>query len=227
MLTSVNDTEQTDYTGVIFIGTVVDNNDPQRLQRVRVTIKGLYEGDVSNLPWVAPKVGQGFGNAGGAGRVCVPLINSKLYVELQNGDSHYPVYTGSVAHSADPVTGGSTNYPHRYTQVDRAGNSVTVDPIPGSNVMTIRHASGTQITVNNDGSVNIQAVGGITSSAPSWSHTGDMTVTGHVEITGNVDVTGTVDATVDVKAGPLNISLVGHKHGGVLPGGANTGPSIP
>lgn len=227
MLTSVNDTEQTDYTGIIFIGTVVDNDDPQRLQRVRVTIKGLYEGTISDLPWVAPKVGLGFGNVAGAGRVTVPLMNSKVYVELQNGDGHYPVYTGNVVHSDDPVTGGSVNYPHRYTQVDRAGNSVIVDPIPGSNVMTIRHASGTQITVNNDGSVNIQAVGSITSSAPSWSHTGDMTVTGNIEVTGDVDVTGTVDATVDVIAGPLNISLVTHKHPGVITGGSNTGPSVP
>jgi hypothetical protein len=227
MLTSVNDTEQTDYRGKIFIGTVVDNNDPQQLQRVKVTIKNLFEGEIADLPWVAPKVGLGFGNAGGAGKVSVPLVDSKVYVELQNGDGHYPVYTGSVVHASDPVTGGATNYPHRYTTVDRAGNSITVDPVPGANVMKIHHASGTQITVNNDGSVSITAVGDITSSAPNWTHTGDMVITGDVEITGDVDVTGTVDATVDVKAGPLNISLVTHKHPGVLSGGANTGPSIP
>jgi hypothetical protein len=227
MLTSVNDTEQTDYTGVVFIGLVVDNDDPQRLQRVRVTIKGLYEGSVADLPWVAPKVGLGFGNAGGAGRVSVPLLNSKIYVELQNGDSHYPVYTGSVVHLDAPVTGGSINYPHRYIQVDRAGNSITVDPIPGSNVMTIQHASGTQITVNNDGSINITATGDITSSAPTWTHTGDMVITGDIEVTGDLDVTGTVDATVDVKAGPLNISVVTHRHPGVVPGGGTSGSSVP
>ncbi len=221
MLTGVNDTEQTDYTGVVFIGTVVDNNDPQRLQRVRVRIKGLYEGQTSDLPWVAPKVGYGFGNAGGAGRIAVPLVNSKLYVELQGGDSHYPVYTGNVIHSDSPVTDGSANYPHRYMTVDRAGNKIIVDPMPGANVVTIQHASGTQITVNNDGSVNIVAVNDITSSAPNWTHTGDIT------ITGDLDVTGTVDATVDVKAGPLNISLIGHKHGGVTTGGGTTGPSVP
>ncbi len=227
MLSSVNDTEQTDYTDNIFIGTVVDNNDPQQLQRVRVTIDGLYGGPVTDLPWVAPKVGYGFGNAGGAGRVAVPLLNSKVYVELQAGDSQYPVYTGNVVHADAPVTGGSTNYPHRYTTRDRAGNFITVDPIPGSNVITIHHASGTQITVNDDGSVNIVSVGEITSSAPTWTHTGDMVVTGDIEITGDVDVTGTLDATVDVKAGPFNISLVTHPHGGVVPGGGTSGLPLP
>lgn len=221
MLTSVSDTEQTDYKGKIFIGQVVDNNDPLKLERVRVTIPSLYQGEVSNLPWCAPKTDKGFGNKAGVGVFSVPVLGTWVYVELQDGDAHYPVYVGSPVQNKTDLPEADVNYPNRYGSKDQAGNLFYVDTTPGSNVLHIRHASGTQITVNNDGSVSIASVGDITSSAPNWNHTGDMT------ITGDVDVTGTVDATVDVKAGPLNISLVTHKHPGVLSGGSNTGPSIP
>jgi phage baseplate assembly protein gpV len=54
-----------------------------------------------------------------------------------------------------------------------------------------------------------------------------------LEVTGDVTVGGSVDAAVDVKAGPLDVSLVGHTHGmaghtHVAPsGGGPTGPPTP
>lgn len=55
---------------------------------------------------------------------------------------------------------------------------------------------------------------------------GGVKITGDVEITGDLTVSKNVTATMDVKAGPLSISLLTHKHLSAAPG-SPTGPSIP
>ena len=52
----------------------------------------------------------------------------------------------------------------------------------------------------------------------------EITAPGKVKITGDVEIDGQVDVTGDVIAG--GISLIHHKHGGVLPGPSPTGEPI-
>lgn len=233
MLTNPNDIDSVDYSEHVFIGQVVANNDPLKLERVKVRITGLYEGQVEDLPWCAPKYSKAFGNKAGVGVFSVPSVGTWLFVELQNGDAHFPLYTGSPVQTKADLPEADVNYPNRYGLKDPAGNLFYVDTTPGSVVVHFQHVSGTQLTINNNGSVNLQAVDTITSVAPTWNHTGNVNITGDVSITGNqdvdgnVDVTGTVDALIDVKAGPLDISLVTHRHAGVTPGGGTSGIPIP
>lgn len=56
----------------------------------------------------------------------------------------------------------------------------------------------------------------------------ELVASGGVKITGDVTVTGSIDASVDVKAGLLNTSLVGHTHDVVgVQAGAGTITSTP
>ena len=41
-------------------GTVVFNDDPERLGRVKVTIPGLFEGTTDKLPWIRRKMDTSF-----------------------------------------------------------------------------------------------------------------------------------------------------------------------
>lgn len=217
MFDSINEASQkTDYRGQTFIGKVVDNNDPRRLERVKVLVPGLYEGDAGLLPWVAPKVGKGFGNQTGIGVFSVPDINSYVYVELQNGNPHYPFYIGSPVQSRADLPEADVNYPNRYGFKDKRGNLVYVDTTPGQNIITLQHASGTFVRINNDGSVDLDVKVRLTSTAPEWRHTGN------VFVTGDLQVTGTASATVDVVG--RGISLPDHVHGGVDTGGGFTAP---
>ena len=63
-------------------GTVVDNNDPLKLGRVKVEITGIFEGSLQSLPWVRRKMDSVF-----CGADCeifdVPEIGS--VVEFSNG----------------------------------------------------------------------------------------------------------------------------------------------
>lgn len=209
-------TNPVDYTGHSFIGTVVANNDPDKNERVKVTIPGVYEGAVADLPWVAPKVARLFGSTTSAAVFGVPVLGSQVFVEFQHGDPHYPLYVGCPTLKKQSIPESEVNYPNRYGLKDTAGNLVIIDPTPGQNQLIIRHASGTVFQINNDGSIVLNSVGGITSTAPSWTHTGDITVQGNVHSTqsviGDVDVLGN------------GVSLSSHTHGGVDRGNSNTNP---
>jgi len=87
-----------------------------------------------------------------------------------------------------------------------------VPPRPAlqSGEILIQHASGSLLRFNNDGTVKLVSQGALTSSAPTWNHTGD------------VNVTGTVTASTDVIGGGK--SLKNHTHGGVRSGGDTSGP---
>lgn len=74
----------------------------------------------------------------------------------------------------------------------------------------IQHGSGSLLRFNKDGTVNLVSQGTLTSSAPTWNHTGDI----------NVD--GTVTASTDVIGGGK--SLKNHTHGGVMSGSDTSGP---
>lgn len=241
--------EVTDYRGKLFIGTVVDNDDPSMVERVRVTIPGLYEGAVDNLPWVAPKVGKMFGNKPGSGVFSVPDVGSFVYVELQDGNPHYPMYVGSPVQSRIDLAEADINYPDRYGWKDKRGNLFFVDTTPGQNTIEVRHASGTFFRINNNGSIDLQAIGVINSQAPQWNHIGNVQLdgnfvlngnqitTGNQNTTGNVFILGTFDQTgapstisgpltVDDEVTALGTQLHEHHHSGVRNGPNLSGPPV-
>jgi len=94
--------------------------------------------------------------------------------------------------------------------VARSFSVQAVSPEVKPGEILLQHASGSLLKFNEDGSVNLVAAGPLTSSAPTWNHTGD------------INVTGTVTATTDVIGGGK--SLKNHTHGGVRSGGDTSGP---
>jgi hypothetical protein len=72
------------------------------------------------------------------------------------------------------------------------------------------------------GAADIKVGGALTSSAPSFTHTGPMTLKGDLTVQGDVGVTKTVTAQTDVVGGGK--SLKNHVHAGVQTGGGSTQP---
>lgn len=90
-------------------GTVVANNDPLKLGRIKVQIQGIFEGNPDSLPWVRRKTDTLF-----CGSDCevfdVPDIGSVVEVRW-NYDETTPMYSGapySKKHQTSTFTG---NYP--------------------------------------------------------------------------------------------------------------------
>ncbi len=186
--------------GVEFIAPVVDNNDPLRIQRVRVRIPILHNGvQDSQLPWVAPQDMNGVGHGGGASSQFVPVVGSLVKVIFKNGNPHMPEYTAKVLVPGNVSPVLAVNYPNRWGIVDPKGNQFWVDMQAGD--AEFLHHSGTLVHINNDGSATLKFVGDITSSAPLWTHTGDfilqgnMTIEQNLTVVGNADVQGTMTVT--------------------------------
>ncbi len=149
-----------DYEGIL-IATVVSNEDPTFQERLKVRIEGLHdEYSDSKLPWTAPKKDRGQGPTGSVGSFGpVPVVGSLVFVTLQRGDPHYPIYEGGALTPDRVLALMKTNYPYRYGWVDRAANEFWVDTKPGTVEIHVKHVSGTRIDIDNTGNLSGHIVG--------------------------------------------------------------------
>lgn len=190
MLQTLLEAEFAGYENLLFIGKVVADNDSmfdgRKLERIKVEIPGLYEGDNSLFPWCLPMKHSPFGQGAGYGTFGVPQIGSYVVVILQDGDPHYPYYDASILIDGNQIAEGGTNYPKRYGFKDPTGNYFYVDMTSGSVQIKLFHKSGTNLVINDNGSVNVTTVSNVTVNV-----TGNVTAT----VSGNVDATITGNLT--------------------------------
>lgn len=71
-------------------GKVVDNNDPMRLGRIKVTVDGIIDGGGlwawPCVPYAGPSVGFH----------CLPPTEALVWVEFESGDPSFPIWTGCM-----------------------------------------------------------------------------------------------------------------------------------
>jgi hypothetical protein len=163
VLRDLQSSKQT-IAGRVFSGVVVDNNDPQRLQRCRIRIRDLHrELQDSEIPW-ARKRDASRGTAPGLTNVDVPPMGSQVNVSFNEESLYSPEYFGGVfshPQQAAPAEG----YPHVILEQDQGGNFIRRDTRAGYNSITIGHASGTIVEINNSGDVRITSAGKIEMSS--------------------------------------------------------------
>ncbi len=214
---SVQQLESDSYEGY-YVATVVDNNDPKKLQRVRVNIPELMEGASALLPWIAPiqKAVFGFGNT--SGTVSVPEVGSQVVVQFQEGDLSYGLMLGAIPSKVFELPGElSTNYPKRYGWKDPAGNVFYVDTTSGSNDVEFKHVSGTTIHINNAGEVTVTAPKATVNATGEVDLNTPLTkISQNLQVGGNVVVTGTVQATDLLMPGGR--TFMNHRHDDILIG---------
>jgi hypothetical protein len=69
---------------LLYLGTVIERQDPDDRGRVRVRIPGVME----RSPWAIPRGG----GSSNEGAVSVPPLNADVFVQFVNGDPDVPVY---------------------------------------------------------------------------------------------------------------------------------------
>jgi hypothetical protein len=77
-----------------FEGTVIDNNDPLALGRVKVSISEISWLDATSSPWVCPEYTHG---------IAVPPVDTKVVVYFMLGNISLPVYRGRTGIYKDNV----------------------------------------------------------------------------------------------------------------------------
>ena len=120
------------------------------------------------LPILSPWVGNGWG------MFAPPVVDDLVEVQYQEGDFN----AGMVC--------------------QRFFNDISRPLSVPSGEFWLVHQSGSSLKFHNDGSVELIAVGTLSSSAPQWNHTGPVNITGTLHTTSDITTDTNVTATLNI-----------------------------
>lgn len=188
-------------------GKVVDNNDPDKLGRVKIIVFGYYD-DLAEfaLPWAIPDLNY---IGGSNGNFVIPEIGTFVRGYFDQGDIQKPVYD-SIAFSemtAKNVTKNLTinkleDYPHKMVLMETdQGDYMTLNRKDGETIF--HHRTGLVITIGGDGSLTIN-------TGMNYKDKGKFVINcsndTEIETNGNLKLTavqGNID--IDAKVGMVNL----------------------
>lgn len=142
--------DRTTYTGI-----VISNNDPERLQRIKVRISDIHRNiEDADLPWVSRDTDAG--SAGGVGQVQVPPVGAEVSVSFRSNDPYHGFYSGG--RPTGPAAADLPDYPHSYGMTDHAGNQWYINTRDGGTEMKVTHVSGSTVSIDKDGNILFKSV---------------------------------------------------------------------
>lgn len=198
-INSVNDrlqdaTQDDVYDGYI-IGTVVENNDPDGIARIKVRVTNVMDSDLGPIPWCLPSKHSPFGQGQGYGVYGSPAVGSPVRIKFQDGDPNYPVY------EADEYLKAHANpkflSPKTWGYKDPGGSELWVDYETGAWEWT--HQSGDTVKYDGQGNVTVYIKGNSKTQ-----------IEGNEETATTGTLTKTVDGNVTTEyKSNLNFTVVG------------------
>ena len=219
-------------------GTVVDNNDPEKLGSVTIRVPQIHGnvGDTEfipdgDLPWIHQRPSSFLGNSPNSGMFSVPDIGTKVTVEYHTSDPYFGYYKGGVTSSETRTTAFDEDYPHTYGFVDPSGSAFRINK--QKNTWDFVHPSGNYIKIHQDTTVDIfQVSGNVVRMNPNG--TVDMIapvalniVTPVTNISGDVNIGGGVVVNNNVVASDcLSSGKSGKSHTHSDPQGGTTSPPL-
>jgi len=140
-------------------GAVTDINDPLKMGRIRARVPDVLSEEVSG--WAMPCVpfaGQGMGFLG------LPTVGGGVWIEFEQGDPDYPIWSGTWWPSSEALPNVVQNPPYKKTvMVTEKGNQVILDDSTESGGITLQIVGGqTSITLKSAGgeeSITVKAGG--------------------------------------------------------------------
>lgn len=125
-------------------GTVVDNDDPKGLCRVKVKVPEVFSDETTgwalpSMPFAGPA----------AGLAAVPPVGAVVFVEWPAGDvSRVPIWSGAAWADGDGVDGAG---PDAVVLVTTAGNRIELRDASGDEAVEITAKSGAKVTLDSSG----------------------------------------------------------------------------
>lgn len=100
---------------------VVDNNDPEHLQRIKCIIPGIIEGETKDLPWIFPQTSAYLGGRIDSSMFIIPEVGSEVVVTWANPqDIYHCYYIGRHPSKAtSPQNPFLEDYPETYGFIDK------------------------------------------------------------------------------------------------------------
>lgn len=182
-------------------GIVVENNDPEKLGRVKCTVQGIFEGDTANLPWITPQRSDSLGGNADSGVYAIPEIGSYLEIKFPTEDVYSPFYYGYWEDANTHQSEFDTDYPDTYGFKDSTGTKVVINK--KQKTFDFEHASGVKMSVDGDGNLTmtIPKDFGISTENLNLEANADAKIDagGNAEITAGGDVKAEGDGTGSFK----------------------------
>lgn len=182
----------------VVIGKVSNNNDPDKLGRVKVNFPSM-SGTSTESTW-ARTISPDAGNE--RGFVFVPEINDEVLVAFEHGDTRRPIVLGSLFSAnrglptKDKTNVSSSGVDHRRI-TSRSGHIIDLDDTAGKEQILVLHKKGHQVLLGFDKlevtADNLPMTFSNGTAKIEFATNGDITIEGtniKLKATGNVDVEG-------------------------------------
>ena len=180
----------------VTVGVVTNNQDPDKLGRVKLRLPWLSEQDESQWARVlTPMAGKG------RGLYCLPEVDDEVLVAFEHGLPEFPYVLGALWNGQDapPATNDDGKNNQRLLR-SRSGHTIRLDDTEGSARIEIRDGSGKN-TITIDTAANtiaISADADITLTANS----GKLKLSGNgIEIRSQAGITLESAQTTEIKSG--------------------------
>ena len=181
--------ESTDPATQSYLGMVEDNEDPEKLGRLRVRI-GLFEDYATEeLPWACPTLGT-HGNSSSAGGLNVPEKGSQVRIYFPSHDLTAPYYMGAELNNLNKTTFFDDDYPNTYGYKDSRGNFMKINK--ARDTVQFQHSSTSNLKIAPDGSMQVALSNGAYFTFDNRNN---------FELyLGAVDIAGTAEGSLEVDA---------------------------
>lgn len=145
--------------GKIFIGEVVDNNDPDKEGRCKIKVFGIYADDnvpVESIPWAQPYGRKMFagGEDGGFADISVPKVGTYVRVQFADGGIMSPEYTSIQVINPQVKSDISDTYLNSHVVAYDVDEEMKIFYTPGKGLELYLKES--HITINPDSSITIE-----------------------------------------------------------------------
>lgn len=137
-------------------GYVEDNNDPEKLHRIRLRVPTIHGDDVPST-WAWPK---GIPAGNGIGLVFLPNKGDLVWVSFEAGDPSYPIW--EYGHFAKNELPDTEDYPSKATLQTTAGHRLEFNDAKGWLRLTLKGGKVIEIDGNN---INLGTAGGSSEKA--------------------------------------------------------------
>lgn len=139
-------------------GFVVDNADPEKRGRLRLSVPAVLGEDVETS-WALPCMP--FGGLADQGLFLVPEVDSQVWVEFEGGDLSHPIWVGTFwQQESDTPTEAAKDEPTTRLIKTPSGHLLQFDDEAGEERFFLSHPAGAQMEIDSNGTIALTDAGG-------------------------------------------------------------------
>ncbi len=135
-------------------GFVVDNDDPERRGRLKVRVPSVL-GDATTA-WALPCLP--FGGLANQGLFLVPELDSQLWVEFEEGNRDFPIWSGVFwQQQRDVPAEADVGYPASRVLRTPSGHVLHFADESGKEIVLLQHKDGAELRLDETGAVTLKS----------------------------------------------------------------------